>query len=429
MKTLGVLLFSLFSTWAVAEDPAANESTSLVDVITQYMNADSQDAEKTALAEAVKSSNGIVSRVTEAVDKVKLWKQPDSLKFGLPLPGTQQMLRVVLPDEYDPANRYPVILTVGDVNLPADLVEPFAQIRVPVGLFPQFHEAYEVRPAEWLAELRRAVHINEDRVFLVGEGLAGDRGLLTLIRQPGMFAGGAFWQSTLDVPYANVLGPMLLEQLEGRPVVLGWDHKALESGRATDGRELMVALVNELLVSRGPEMSGAVEPVLSEDGESFWRGEAVADLLDGRRLGVSQHVKRYRFAEEAIAGGVRLTGVAGPGWEGDVIDIAVANGVADGAGFIRGILEEKFGLLRVTVEGQRISVEMSGAREVEISLGCDCIDFDKPVTIMVNGKRRFEGRVRASIQTILKSAKRTWSFQRPVCARMRIGSRGDGRQF
>lgn len=409
----------------IANEPKTEKDSDLIKAITTYLLAENTEAEQDALAKAVKSSNGSVLNVMAALNKVKLWKEPESREFNLHIPGTHHMLRVVLPTNYDHANRYPVIVTANKLALPDDAIV----VRVPAVLFPQFHEPYDVRPSVWLRALRRTVHIDEDRVFLFGEGVNGDRALLTLVRGPEFFAGGAFWGSTLDVPYANVLGPMLLRHLKNTPVVLGWDRGALTDAAPADGRSLTVAVVNELLAARAAEIDVPVEPVLVDDRDAFWRSEAVSRLLDRRRGDVKRFEKWFRFGDGADVGGVRLTDVEDSRWQGDVIDISVADGMADEAGFVRGVLEEKLDRIRVTYSGQRISVEMSGGRGVEILVGCDCIDFNKPVTILLNRKRRFEGRLRASVRTVLEEAKRDWVFQRPVCARVRIRPRGDGRAF
>ncbi len=412
-----------------AEEP---EPPKLPELLTAYFRAESPDVANAALAEVVTSSGGAVADVAAALAEVELWDAPDEPTFEVKLSvgdGRAPIrLRVTLPDGYNAAKRYPVLVTVGDVPLLESMTRESVVIRIPPSLLPPFHEPYQISPDEWLRAVRRSVHLDEDRVFLVGCGTDGDRGLLTILRWPDAFAGGVLLQSTLDVPYAHVLVPMLLDQVRSMPVVLGWDRSVLTDDEPTSGRALAVAIVNELLADHAADAKVPLVPIVGDDEDAFWEGSTVAELLVGRRSTPNAAIKRFRFGGEAELHGVRVR-QADADWSGDVIDIATPDVAIDGDDYVRRVLNDKLAIMQVGRRGQEIRIECSSGRGVDVRMPCDGVDFTKPVTIFLNGKRRFEGRLTPGIRTMLEEARQSWSFQHPICARVRIGPRGDGEPY
>ena len=70
------------------------------------------------------------------------------------------------------------------------------------------------------------------------------------------------------------------------------------------------------------------------------------------------------------------------------------------------------------VKGQTVTIQTRRCARVELLLPEGLVDFDQPITVRCNGKKRFEGLVPTSIETLLETAYDDWDFQRLRLARI-----------
>jgi membrane-associated protease RseP (regulator of RpoE activity) len=64
------------------------------------------------------------------------------------------------------------------------------------------------------------------------------------------------------------------------------------------------------------------------------------------------------------------------------------------------------GRISITRKGNRFEARTRGIGAFTILLAPEMIDFDQPVTVVVNGKSAFQGRVERSVETLLRRAAR-----------------------
>jgi hypothetical protein len=76
------------------------------------------------------------------------------------------------------------------------------------------------------------------------------------------------------------------------------------------------------------------------------------------------------------------------------------------------------------IDGQRIEIDLARIARLEILLNDEMIDLDAPITVVVRGETRFEGKVTRRIRVLLEEADRTWDFQRLAEARLVVYGSG-----
>jgi hypothetical protein len=93
--------------------------------------------------------------------------------------------------------------------------------------------------------------------------------------------------------------------------------------------------------------------------------------------------------------------------------------------FITDLIKEKLFHLGGRIDGQSIHIETKRIAEVELWLFDGMVDFAKPITVIVNGRKRHEGLVKPDIATLLESAYEVWEFQRLVFVKLPFSIRPD----
>jgi hypothetical protein len=120
-----------------------------------------------------------------------------------------------------------------------------------------------------------------------------------------------------------------------------------------------------------------------------------------------------------------LVRFAGEPWRDDRLRIDLRRGEDPQEALLRAI-RLKLGRLEGRVEDQLVTVRSKRAKELDVLLHERLVDFDRPITIKMNGRRAFEGIVEPRIETLVEVAAEDWDFDRlfPVRVRIGIGRRG-----
>jgi hypothetical protein len=95
--------------------------------------------------------------------------------------------------------------------------------------------------------------------------------------------------------------------------------------------------------------------------------------------------------------------------------------------YITGVLKHHLYAMGGRIDGQTISLETHGCRNVEVRLPWGIVDFSQPVVVTCNGRKRIDGPVKPGIRTLLTSAYEGWDFQHPAVVRLGIDINRDAR--
>jgi len=397
--------------------------------------------------------------------------------------GSALAAEYVLPDNYDPKKSYPVLWIMPDVRQETleSLVE---WIRKNVADFEEYVFVRPVQPtgssfhcltpedpsdlSVLLREIHREIHVDRHRVFLFGIEDGGDAAWLAAMRRPDLFAGVVAIQAKPRLPYPNQSFPLFLSNLAPLHVMTAWGENVDET---TDpgataavnrwivdyGRKHKLSIAGQVVPmpvinSAGISLRGAGEGIpapgvrkpdptvkghtvalvqkpatnagsseAAPPGEAaILQADALKELLQHQRPGAPKSVSLwFRYPAEGRIAWLRQTEYLGEPWTQDQLSVVPGPGV-DGDAFITRALMDRLAFLRGTAEGQTLTIETRRCAKIEVLIGPDLVDLDRPVTIRVNGKRRHEGKIRPSLRTLLEQAFEDWDFDRPVLAKLPI---------
>lgn len=418
-----------------AEQPAGDDLGGLI--ATYFQTADG--SERAALIGSIeRAAGGSLAQVASAVEQTQLWDPMDKTEQVLSVaagPGGQARLHVTLPPDYDAAKRYPMVLVLPGTS--ANGLDSFDRswldslasnfvIAIPDDFScADFNAPQQAAtlPRAWLKALRRKYHLDTDRVYLYGSGRGGDAAFTLAVMHSDAFAAVIIREGVLDVPYRRELRPLLLENLRHTPTHVVWTQPDLRVNTLLPEREVRIALTSLFALRSARSMELPISETVLSEGRSADTA-ALARLCEQvRRCDVTEVSHRFRYPAQGQARFLRQGRLVPPVWEGNQIDIVVRPHVSQST-YITSVLESKLAYLYGKIEDQTITVNSRKCEIVELRIGLGLVDLTKPVLIKYNGKRRFEGRLPASISTLLTSAYEEWEFQHPPCVRLRIGKKG-----
>jgi hypothetical protein len=154
--------------------------------------------------------------------------------------------------------------------------------------------------------------------------------------------------------------------------------------------------------------------------------ELAAPILEKRRISGPRAVSHwFRYPSQGHAGWLRVLKFRGEVWEDEQLSIVTRSG-ADFDVYVRDVIQSKLAYLGGRIEGQLVQVETRGCERIEVMLGPSFVDFERPVTITINGTRRVRDKIiRPDIPTMLAAAYEEWDFQRLILARMPFTVKSD----
>jgi pimeloyl-ACP methyl ester carboxylesterase len=280
-----------------------------------------------------------------------------------------------------------------------------------------------------IRELRRRIHLDSDRLYLFGFRKGGEAAWMASLFQPDLFAGVIVVASHPRLPFPQQVYPLLLPNLKDVPLAV--------IDPATDGPNAAPPSVMDAHLDAIAELAGQTSlpirrvTVGFDDGEYgiLPRWDAAKDELAGIRDKARTKPGRtvshwFRYPAQGDVGWLRAVKTYGDVWTEDQLSIAVGP-TTDRDAFIADVIKEKLFHLGGRVEGQTIHIETKRVAEVELRFFDGMVDFAKPITVIINGRKRHEGLVKPNIAMLLESAYEEWEFQRLAFAKLPFSIRAD----
>lgn len=436
-------------TAADASQPPAktvHNGDELLTLVRSYFDNSDRAERASLIANIEKAADNSIETVEAALQRVQLWPPVNSPNSQLDIAltgGRRGLIALRLPHNYDAQKRYPLVLVLGSDADDSD--------RAPLASVQQSHIiAYPTEYAgldfdapmdsasdvlAWLAALRRAFHLDTDRIYLYGRGAGADTAFMLLLMHTDLFAAALISEGTLHLPYRRELQPLLLPNLRHTPVHLTWTQPDLPPHTVLQGRRVKVALTNRSILAfasaNGLDITGT--PIATH----LLPNSVLLDDLFATRISRdgSTVSHRFRYPAQGHARFLQQHEFAGPVWQGDQIDIRISPPAArsdtptGAADFTTRVLDQKLARLEGRISGNTIEITATHCEAVDIRLSSAAMDWTKPITLIYNGKRRFTGALSPGIATLLLSAYEVWEFQHPAAVRLRIGRRGPVRPF
>lgn len=437
----------LFLSWggssAHAQVEAEAESKpSLRELVETYYRCGDSRGRSQAASAIVSAAEDDIDKVAAELRNIQLWTdQPSAGTWTIRLPsGDDIEVLFRLPQGYKPNQKLPVIVAMPLRGVPTrdaldraikSVGQPgtdhaWVMPAKPVG--GSFHQRVAVGgdlPA-LMREIRRRIRVDCERVYLFGIGDGGDAAWMTAIMYSSEFAGVMVAGGYPRIQYPQQAYTLFLPNLRDLPVLALWNGPGAPGHSKTFASTVFNRAIAEYAKRSSLRITG-VE--LTDDWGTFGlfrkAEREIAGILSERRPDAPFIVQKwFRIPEQGDCGWLRATEIAGDVWEDDQLSIVPAP-TTDGDRFITDTIAEKSAFVGGRIDGQTLRIETRRCGGVELRLSPEHVDFEKPITIVCNGRKRFEGLIRPSVSDLLESAYEDWDFQHPVYARKTFAIRTD----
>ena len=351
---------------------------------------------------------------------------------------------LVLPEAYRRDRAWPLVYALHPSGEPAGRWAE--QVRRMLGsrarefviASPEYRQNYVAVKPPFVAEhaavldaVARRVHVDANRVYVFGYSKGGFAAWYATLYFADRFAGtvalaagfdvapgpDGFWrqfvQNVAHVPVLNAWGdrdPLVIRDLAEKPA----------GTFAESNRWFTQALRGMGLPITNIEVVGGVHNQLAPPGE------AIVDILNRRRV-VDPPRVGHVFRHLHQASSYWLEGLT---WEGDSWGEpwparAAAQAGESEASVLARTLEPLLGRLTGVRDGQVIRATRRHIGDVVIWFGERSINWDQPVTIEVDGKVVFSGKLAPDAGLALARAKATMDFERLTFAGIRVTASGE----
>lgn len=450
-KGIGAILLGLMSGAVVAQtaEQGSEGATSKLEVsaeLQQLVDAyfEVQDREeRQALVASIEKVAGHDARlVAEALKHVDVWSAapegPVNMFFaGRGRPRVAAVFEIPLGYTSDQA--YPAVICIPDSGLEPEVMltkarqylgefsDDFIVVATTAEIAGTFHQNKRERTKlrTLVKMLRKRLHTDTNRLYVLGVGTGADAAWLAAIRHPDLFAGVIAINGYPNVPYPRQSYPLLLQSLRDVPTLSMWNAPAADSSEtaeraaavASHNRAIARLAADAFLPFRIMEMP-ATAPL--EDRPPV---DALSEILARDRAPGPQTVERwFRYPSHGRSAWLRQRKFAGDVWDDAAISI-VSGADVDRHDYVTSVLREKMAHIGGRIDGQTITIEVSRTAGVALALPLGVLDPAKKVTVICNGRTRHDSRLPPAIDTILADAYEQWEFQAPAAVRLSLSVR------
>jgi len=413
----------------------------LADLLHQYFLA-TDDAARSALAEQIVLIPGINRKsLAQAIRSVSLWEKQKTGQYDLQLrlgPGASSDRQVSLsvPPDYDPARRWPLIITFHGTNgqsrqmvsMTRDLLggrkDEFIiaapQSIGPLGLTSPPEQIGQIH--EHLIAVRKRFHLDNDRVYVMGYSLGSHHTWLASVVFPDDFAGAIPLATPLQLVGGDALFETLLPNARQIAILFCWGVKDTLEPNGKPNPDGGNAELNRRMTAtiRGANFRSFEAVELPGVGHIGVRPpvDAFSAILDQKRVHEPKEIRQaFRLPVQSRAWWVEAEELQGDPLPDNTIKIHYAPG-QDPVVAQKRYLTERLGVIEVKCEGQTITLRGRKTKGLVLYLDDELLDLDKPIKIIRSGKTRFEGRITPDLRVMLEEAARSWDFDRLVSARV-----------
>lgn len=359
--------------------------------------------------------------------------------------GARRSIVVRIPQAYDPQRPWPLIYALhgqgGDAESIIQYTEALLGPRVEEFLVAAPDQYVEVVLHDrWpplgehracLHAVRRRLHVDSDRVYVLGYSRGGHAAWTLAVTHADQFAAVIPLAGSLLLPEVEGLWDEFLPNMAHTRVLAVWGALDVMGPDGRPSPQGGISELNRRLRDRASVLTlplRAIElPGIGHQGVRPPPGDLHA-ALECRRTAYPRRVRQV-VRDVSHSGAYWLEGQAwrGQQWDDrplkvqfrpdeDPLDPEVQRQAAVRA------YRSRLGELRGEIDGQNIRVYRRRIADAMLWLGDGCVDWQHPITVKVNGEKVFEGTVEPDLALCLSEAARTYDFERLRWAGLHIRS-------
>jgi pimeloyl-ACP methyl ester carboxylesterase len=388
-------------------------------------------------------------RVSEWLHAASLFEplQPGRKQIRVPISdGTTRSVTLRIPAGYDQGRPYPLLYVLhgsrgtGDgiirytEQLLGEDVEHYV-VAAPTGyrqvLIRSATPPSLEHPAILLA-VRKAAHIDSDRIFIMGYSQGGHAAWTLAVSHPDQFAGVLAVAGSLILQDYGALYETFLPNIASTHVFACWgENDVMSADYVTPSEDGGIAGLNRQLCKLA---GGLGLPLTWYEVPGQGHTEIAPPRTDLDRLlsATRAHYPRsirhvFRLPYQGSTAWIEPHTWRGPWWDDQPLKISFHDDenpddpTIQRAALARAI-RARLGELRGEIDGQHINVYRKKISELTVWIGDGMIDWNQPVLLEVNGRKAFEDKLTPDLSVCLTQAVRTYDFDRLRWAGLRFKS-------
>jgi len=377
--------------------------------------------------------------VATAIKRVDVWSatKEGPVKIFFPGPGRPKATGIYeVPYNYTSDRAHPLVVLVGPQDFSPEVMLARAHLYLGdhlnecivvattadvAGLFYEINrQAPQLRML--LKKVRELVHVDTDRVFLLGIKEGAEAAWIAGMMNPDLFAGVIAINGFPHMPYPEQSYPLLLENLRHLPVLSAWNRPAPGTGGENEYVDDLT-IHNRLIAKIAKENDlpiTSVELKSTKPAGQFPPTDEITELLSHVRITTPKSIEHwFRYPDQGTAKWLRQKRFEGRVWDAATLSIAAKPDV-DQAKFITDVLKGKLAYIGGTIQGQEVALTVRHTSNVEMMLPLGVLDPGEPVKVTCNGLTRHANRLPPDIEVMLEDAYDRWEFQAPAAIRLSL---------
>jgi poly(3-hydroxybutyrate) depolymerase len=433
--------------WAAT--PARADQAAILANLKAFFETDNAD-QRAELARQIESDPTYDrARVSAWLHAAELFHphQPGRSQIRVPIDdGRNLNVTLRIPTDYDPQRPYPLLYVLhGSGGNGADVIGYVEQllggeieqyvVAAPSGYRQVVVHSTTPPSTEHLAALlavRKTVHVDNDRVFVMGYSRGGHAAWTLAVLHPDQFAGVIAVAGTLILQDYGELFETFLPNIAATRVFACWgENDVMSADDVTPSEDGGIAGLNRQLCKLGASLELPLTWYEVPDGghtDVVPPAEDIRKLLSARREHYPRSIRHvFRLTYQGQTAWIEAHAWRGSWWDDQPLKISFLEGENAGdpavqrAALARAV-RGRLGELRGEIDGQQINVYRKKISELTVWIGDGMIDWEQPVALEVNGRKAFEGQLTPDLFVCLTQAARTYDFDRLRWAGLRFKS-------
>jgi pimeloyl-ACP methyl ester carboxylesterase len=384
-------------------------------------------------------------RVHEWLHQTDLFKplRPGRMELQVPLhAGGTRTVVLRIPKDYDPARPWPLIYALHGMNGHAADIIGYVQhllgdeVEHYVIAAPDRYEDAAIHQNEWpptgehpaaLLKIRQTVHVDSDRVFVLGYSRGGHTSWTLAILYADQFAGAIPLAGSFTMIVPDRLWETFLPNVANLPVLCVWGADDTLGNDRRESPDGGIAGMNRRLRELGRKLELPMTMIeLPDKGhrDVVPPSDELAKILAQTRVAYPRQVRHtFRHLCQGSAYWLEAHRWVGEQWTDKKRTIVLREGDPAALDLDESAAREYRGLLAELsgeIDGQEIRVHRKKISELTVWIGDGMIDWDQPVVLNTGDKEPFEVKLQPDLYVCLSQAARTWDFDRVRWAGIRV---------